>query len=594
MRVSSRVEEPPLTTYPLDWPTTNTQHGLLVAFGEFLTQHGLLERLRDVPINQKVRDHSPQTKLIEFLAGIMSGIERLSDLNAGPRPLVRDAVVARAWGVPGFAHYSGVSRTLAACDEETIVTVEAAIAAFNHPFIETGVSELLRRGVPIVYDLDLTGQAVSATSTTYPDAAFGWMNDHVRLGYQLARVCLSTATGERLWLAGFHHPGDTVSARCLHELIQAAEGQAQVRPRRRVELVQQRIAAHQRGLDRVQHLIDQQQVRVDHLHATRIDLIGRVYHAHQVAAGAISPGKQARLQTQRERWQQRLPRVEAQIAQVQSVLNTHQARWHRQQAVLTLLRDWQAKLEADNQANPNPPPLVIARMDAGFSSGANLTWLLEMGYFPDTKAPNGQTTATLRAHLPPEVVWERVGQNAEMTLIGECFLHDCPFPLTAALERFKVGGIFHYATLIHYARDLPTPTLAAWFQHYNARQTIEAGNKEMKGTFFVQDLMSHSPAGIRLQVLFTGLATNAVRWCRPWLQHCVSPPAPQLIHALNSPKHMVRVAANSAALVRQTPSGMTVQFAPDSAFPDAQLCLRGIPAFQLPLAIYQPCDFASP
>jgi hypothetical protein len=33
-----------------------------------------------------------------------------------------------------------------------------------------------------VYDFDLTGQAVSATSTTYPDAAFGWMNDQGRLG----------------------------------------------------------------------------------------------------------------------------------------------------------------------------------------------------------------------------------------------------------------------------------------------------------------------------------------------------------------------------------------------------------------------------
>jgi len=64
--------------------------------------------------------------------------------------------------------------------------------------------------------------------------------------------------------------------------------------------------------------------------------------------------------------------------------------------------------------------------------------------------------------------------------------------------------------LIHYREDGIFPTLPAWFQHYNERQTIEAGNKEMKGTFFVQHLMSRSPAGIRLQVLFTGLAANAV------------------------------------------------------------------------------------
>ena len=72
------------------WPTSNTEHGMLVAFGEFLQQHGLLERLRQVPIGQKMRAFAPQAKLIEFLAGIMSGIEYLQDLNAGPHPLVRD------------------------------------------------------------------------------------------------------------------------------------------------------------------------------------------------------------------------------------------------------------------------------------------------------------------------------------------------------------------------------------------------------------------------------------------------------------------------------------------------------------------------
>lgn len=34
--------------------------------------------------------------------------------------------------------------------------------------------------------------------------------------------------------------------------------------------------------------------------------------------------------------------------------------------------------------------------------------------------------------------------------------------------------------------------------------------------------MSRSPAGIRLRVLFTGLAANAVRWCIPWLKNCLS------------------------------------------------------------------------
>lgn len=74
-----------MSTSSPDWPITNTEHGmLLVAFGEFLQQHGLLERLRQVPVPQKTHDFDPQDKLIEFLAGIMSGIEHLQDLNYAP------------------------------------------------------------------------------------------------------------------------------------------------------------------------------------------------------------------------------------------------------------------------------------------------------------------------------------------------------------------------------------------------------------------------------------------------------------------------------------------------------------------------------
>jgi hypothetical protein len=83
-----------------DWSQSNTEHGLLVAFGEFFQQQGLLQQLLQVPIRQKTRDLTPQAKLIEFLSGIMSGIEFLSDLNDGPHPLAKDETVARAWGQP--------------------------------------------------------------------------------------------------------------------------------------------------------------------------------------------------------------------------------------------------------------------------------------------------------------------------------------------------------------------------------------------------------------------------------------------------------------------------------------------------------------
>lgn len=110
----------------------------------------------------------------------------------------------------------------------------------------------------------------------------------------------------------------------------------------------------------------------------------------------------------------------------------------------------------------------------------------------------------------------------------------------------------------------------------------------MKGTFYVQHLMSHSLSGIRLQVLFTGLAANVVRWCLPWLKNCAAKPTPKLTRTLNSPKSLVHVAANSAALVQQTSFGTALQFAPNSSLPGVIMYLKGVPAFQLAVGFNQP------
>ncbi len=250
---------------------------------------------------------------------------------------------------------------------------------------------------------------------------------------------------------------------------------------------------------------------------------------------------------------------------------------------------WQTQLAKDNRTNPDPPAYVEVRMDAGFASGENLAWLLEMGYCPNTKAPNGQTAAALCAHLPTGRHWVKVGENAEMMGWGDYQLHGCPYPLTAAIERFKVGRRFKYAVLIHAREEgAPFPTLPVWFKHYNERQTIEAGNKDMKGTCPVQHLMSRSLAGIRLQLLFTGLAANVVRWSAPWLKKCANHVTPKLTRTLNSPRPLVRVAANSAAFVQQSSFGTSLQFAPHSSLPGIILFLKGLPAFQLALGFNLP------
>src|SRR6266849_4082192 len=220
-----------------------TTHAMLIVWGHFAREIGLLDRLANVPILQKTVIHAPQAKLTEFLLGLLSGIEFLTDLSEGATPLVVDREVALAWKLTALADASGVSRTLKRCDAATVAAVQAALAAVAQPFLARALADLRERHQTLVLDADLTGRPVSATSRSYPGAAFGYMDGAVRLGYQLAEICLQTRLFGRQWLSARHHPGNRVSSECLLELIADAERRLGCHPRRRTEWVEQRIAA---------------------------------------------------------------------------------------------------------------------------------------------------------------------------------------------------------------------------------------------------------------------------------------------------------------------------------------------------------------
>lgn len=597
---------------------SDTEHGLLIAFGQFAQQHGLVRRLMQVPIDQKTRTFTPQTKLLELLVGTLAGIEYLRDLNDAPHPIAKDHLVAEAWDQAAWAHYSSVSRTLDVCDAETVQATQAAVEAFSQPFIDRAVSAELRRGTRIVFDADLMGQPVSPTSTTYPAAAFGWMDDRVQLGYQLARVCVQTTQDGRLWLAGFHHPGDTVSQACLQELVRAAERISRIRPRRRTELVQKRLQTFEPPLARYARLVRHQEEliahlvqRVDRLTAQIVSTEQRVSRAASIQkskparrasrrrksetpkrSGVLRGAARKRLHEQCVGWRKQRDRARQQIQRAAQVLAKHRQKIQALEAERQALRAWLAQLEADNASN-SEAPACLWRMDAGFGRGENIAWLIEMGYAVETKSPNAKTTATLRKRVTPQTQWTRVGANAEMIAWRNYRVNQCPYPLTVGLERFNLGRAVEYATLITYRDDPGLPDLASWFAEYNGRQTIEAGNKEMKGTFKVQHLMSRSLPGIQLQVLFAGLAPNLVRWSSAWLREQVAAPTPKVTAMLSSVKTMVRIGANSPASVQCLSHGASLHFAPSSALPGVVLYLSGQHAYQLALPFNRPLEFSS-
>lgn len=75
-----------------------TQHALLVPWGHFAREIGLLSGLEAIPFSQKVYEHTPQAKVIEFWVAILSGARYLQDISLAAHPLDKDVVVAQAWG----------------------------------------------------------------------------------------------------------------------------------------------------------------------------------------------------------------------------------------------------------------------------------------------------------------------------------------------------------------------------------------------------------------------------------------------------------------------------------------------------------------
>jgi exonuclease VII small subunit len=538
---------------------------MLVPWGVFAQRIGLVRALEEVPIPQRRREHTPQTKLIEFLVSILAGCAYLQDISHGPHPLDQDVATAQAWGRENWADYSGVSRTLRACTQETATAVKEALEAVSRPFIEREVMLALRdRGV-LIYDGDLTGRPVSNSSTTYPEAAFGWMGDAVHFGYQAAMVSMHSPTYGRLWLSVEQHPGDTVSSSQAEAMVRAAEGCTRARPWRRTDLLTQRMERHRRELKeaatrytRAQARLEEAQQRLAQVEqerqmwAQQVAELAAAYQARNRPERPYSRLAQARHKLAvRER---RLTRRQQDLERARRWLERCQKKVAALQAELEQLQQRLTRFIEDNRTNPWPIRAIF-RLDGGFGSGDNVALLIEMGYEVYSKAKNHQVVQALRRRVTATTSWTRVGKNAEMVAWEGEEIGSCPYPLDVALERFHTGHEQRHSVLLHYGTQPVTNDLEGWFTFYNGRQLIEAGIKEGKQVFQMHHLKVRSPAGLVIQELFAAFAANFVRWAAAWL-HEICPDAPTPFDAARpSVKEMVRIAANTSAWVIWQPAG---------------------------------------
>jgi len=591
-----------LPTEDQNAPTaTLTSHAMLVPWGLFAQHIGLVETLEGVSIPQRRREYTPQTKLIEFLVSILAGCAYLQDISRGAHPLDQDRAVAQAWKQEGWADYSGVSRTLKACTEETVAAVKEALEIVSRPFIEREVMlALLDRGV-LVYDGDLTGRPVSSTSTTYPGAAFGWMSDAVQLGYQAALVSLHSPTYGRLWLSVEQHPGDTVSSSQAEALVQAAEARTGARPWRRTDLLAERITQHRALLQEAEVKQARAQTRLEE---ARHCLVQVEQERQMWAQEVVELEAMYRAQNRPERPHSRLAQARRKLAVRKRRLGRRQKdleraqRWQERcqqkvadlQAELEQLQQRLAQFVDDNRTNPWPIRAIF-RLDGGFGSGPNVALLIEMGYEVYSKATNAKIIQVLRRRVSPAPPWVRVGKNAEMIAWENETITNCPYPLDLALERFQTGDKERYGVLLHYGEEQVTADLVGWFTFYNGRQTIEAGIKEGKNVFQMHHLKVRSPAGLVIEEEFAAFAANFVRSAAAWL-HAICPDAPAPFDRPQaSVKQMVRIAANTSAWVIWQPQGCLLRFTELSAFAGVKLAIQDSAPFQLALPLFKSCVF---
>jgi hypothetical protein len=574
-----------LPPQPLGSPVQFTQHAFLVAWGEFAHEIGLIQKLRQVAIPQKDVVHLSQAKVLSFLLGTLTGIAHLRDLNDGPHPLAHDGPALRAWGLAAIAHYTGVSRTLACCDEKTVAAITQVLHDVSQPFIDREVALLLARKLPLILDLDLAPRPVSNTSTTFPDAQFGWQDDRVGQGYDAALVSLTSLTYGRLFLTGFHYPRNPIALPRLQAMIVAAEARLSRRPRRRTELVRQRLQILAETVAQRQDWFQAQLNRQKEL-AAQLDLLPAEVARLETEVATLeadyqTQGRQAKPHSRLAQARHRLAAVREKLAQAPGHLRqaeqaaaTHRQRLDQLSAEYTALKARLTQLEADNAANPEPVTMV-ARLDAGFGTDPNVTWLIEMGYWVYTKAYSAQVAARLKDQVQPDTHWSRVGRNAEMVAWGEGSISDCPYPLTLALERFHTPEGQKHSALIAYRDDGLALTLPAWFNFYNGRQIIEAGIKESNVVFQMHPLKMRSRGGIALQEQFALFAANFVRWAAVWLQDKVVCSTPRFDECLARVKTMVHVAANTSAWLVERETGLLVKFDDTGAYPGVELRLAG-------------------
>lgn len=570
-----------------------TDHAMLVAWGQYAHGLGLIKAIEAIHLKQKTVEHRPQGKVLEFLVSILSGCEYLKDISRSAHPLDQDQAVAQAWGQPGWADHSGVSRTLSHLSEAEVQQLAEALDRVSQTLLDQEVVLALSQGA-LELDGDLSPRPVSNTSRTYPEASFGHMDNEVRLGYQAALVTMGSPTYGRLGLAATHHTGKSVSLSQAEALTQAAEKRLGRRPWRRTDLVEQRLGQLLPEGSRLAGQVTQARQKLAQVEREQTEVLNQLHQARQTVAQLEADYSQhhrperptshlAKARHQVAVFQRRSDRRRQAVVKAQAWLSRQEERLAGWKSDFQTLEKRLQRFHQDNATNPAPVQVSL-RLDAGFGTGENLALLIELGYEVYSKPYGSWLSGFLTTTSAGLTAWQPVGKNADMLAWPAMTVPNFPYPLDLGYERFWTGQAYRYSGLIHFGPAPVTTDMPGWFGHYNARQTIEAGNKEGKQVFEVHKLKVRSRPALRLQEHFSLFAANFVRFAAQWLaQQCPQFPAAWQNSVHPAVKEQVKVGAHSPARVEWFGQDCLLRFEDRSIYAGRSLSIGQQVAIQLVL-----------
>lgn len=328
------------------------KHALLVILGKFAQETGLISGIESVKLGQKSRDHTAQSTVLELLVGTLSDVKYLKYLSLSSHPLDKDMAVVQAWGQSSWADYSGVSRTMSKLSWVEARVLVAVLERVSAPFIESEMKLIQELHKVIEEDGDLTGIPVPNTSRTYPNAAYGHMDDEIRVGYQEGVTSLRSPTDGRLWLSVEHHAGDTVSCTEAEAFVLAAEKRTGLRPRRRTELLQDRIITFQKERQPTEKRLEGQKFTLEK------DLASQLETPAQLQEARLTPEtKPERIQSLERRTLRREQAVTAAQRRLEKTLRTGHLRPGSHDHFRRQLHPMGSRLDqASCQTRPGPTP----------------------------------------------------------------------------------------------------------------------------------------------------------------------------------------------------------------------------------------------